>query len=309
MNNTNQTVKPNFIIPGAQKSGSTTLHYLLKQHPDIFLPDFKEPLYFISDIIKNISNKDIGFKNEGFKDKLIHSYDDYIKLFEVVDNEKAIGEASASYLYYAQSSIPLIKDKLGDPKIIIILRNPVNKIFSQYKHLQREHAENRSFEKALSLEKERIAENYTAMYHYKAQGLYYEPIKLFKENFSNVLVVLTDDLRSDPIAVAQKCYHFLGVKESFIPELKNYNISTIRTKNRTLHGMLYNKKAHSLKMFFKRIFGSLFYENWTKKYKKMNFESMNIKMKEETNIELKKYFKNDIENLENLLSINLSNWK
>jgi hypothetical protein len=301
--------KPNFLIPGAQKSGSTTLHYLLKQHPEIFLPDFKEPLYFISDIIKNISKNDIGFKNEGFKDKLIHTYDDYLNLFESVNGEKAMGEASASYLYYFRHSIPLIKDKLGDPKIIIILRNPVNKIFSQYKHLQREHAENRIFEKGLELENQRIEDNFTAMYHYKAQGMYFEQVKAYKKNFSQVLVVFTDELKEDPISVAKKCYGFLEVDQSFKPDLKNYNISAKRVKNPFIHNLFFNKSAHSVKLLFKRNFGDSFYENYSNRYRKHNFESMNLKMNEKTKMELKNYFKSDIENLENLLNIELSDWK
>lgn len=309
MSEIDNSKKPNFLIPGAQKSGSTTLHYLLKQHPDIFLPDFKEPLYFISDIIKNISKNDIGFKNEGFKDYLIHTYQDYLDLFKKVNNEKLIGEASASYLYYYSHTIPLIKEKLGDPRIIIILRNPVGKIFSQYKHLQREHAEKRSFEKGLELEGERIAQNFTAMYHYKAQGLYFDQVKAFKDNFSNILVVFTDDLQSDPVTVAQKCYQFLQVDKNFIPELKNYNISSKIVKNRNLHNILNNKRAYSIKKYLRQTFGDAFYGNYKEKYRKNNFEKMSIKMKEETRKELKKYFKKDIEKLELLLNTQLANWK
>jgi len=309
MNISHSNKKPNFLIVGAQKSGSTTLYHLLKHHPDVFLPDFKEPLFFISDIIKNISKKDLGIKNEGIQDKLIHSEKEYLKLFKNVDSEKLIGEASASYLYYFKHTIPLIKDKLGDPRIIIILRNPVDKIFSQYKHLQREHAENRSFEKGLELEAERIAQNYTAMYHYKAQGLYYEQVKAYKDNFSNVLVILTEELKSDPVSVAKKCYRFLEVDQSFYPELKNYNVSSKRVKNPLIHKLLYNRTAHSFKMFYKKVFGNSFYEKSTSNYKKFNFENINLKMKPKTKLKLNNYFRNDIEKLESFLNIELSNWK
>jgi hypothetical protein len=301
--------KPNFIIVGAQKSGSTTLYYLLKQHPEIFLPDFKEPLYFISDIIKNISSEDIGFKNEGFSDKLIHSQKDYLNLFEPANGELMVGEASASYLYYHEHCIPKIKEELGDPKIIIILREPVSKIFSQYKHLQREHAENRSFEEGLELEKYRIDNNYTAMYHYRSQGLYYNQVKAYKDNFSNVLVVLTDDLYENPATVAKHCYSFLGVDHKFLPKIENFNVSSKVIKNRNVHKFLYNEKSHRLKMFFKYIFGSTFYNLNTKLYKKANIGKLNVKMKEETRKELKNYFKEDITSLEKLINLDLSKWK
>lgn len=301
--------KPNFLLVGASKSGSTTLYHLLKNHPGIFLPDIKEPLYFISEIIKNINKNDKGFKNEGFKDKLVYSNEDYLKLFQKVDNEKAIGEASATYLYYHKHTIPRIKNELGDPKIIIILRDPVNKVFSQYKHLLRLYGENKIFEESLEMEKVRISKNYTAMYHYRAQGMYYEQVKAFKDVFSNVLVILTDELKNNPLKLAKKCYRFLEVNDNFEPKLLNFNISTKRVKSRVLHKALYNKEAHTIKMFFKRIFGSSVYEIYTEKYKNINTEKINVTMKEETRKKLKRYFKEDILKLERLIAKDLSNWK
>jgi sulfotransferase family protein len=300
---------PNFLLVGGAKCGSTSLYYLLNQHPEIFMPKFKEPLYFISDIIKNISNKDMAFKNEGLKDKFIHSKSDYFDLFKNVKNETSIGEASATYLYYYKQSIPKIKKELIDPKIIIILRNPIEKSFSQYKHLQKLNAEDRSFEKGLELEEERIAQNYTAMYHYKSQSLYYEQVKAFFLNFSNVLVVLTEELKNDPILLSKRCYDFLNVDVNFIPEIKMYNVTSKRIKNRYIHSKIYNKQAHSIKMFFKFFIGNSAYQIITNKYKKKNIGEIDIKITEDEKVELKKYFKYDIEKLEKLLKKDLNNWK
>lgn len=300
---------PNFLIVGAAKSGSTTLYHILKQHPDVFMPKFKEPLFFISDSIKNINKKDVFFKNEGNEKKYIHDKSYYLKLFEPVKNEKVVGEASATYLYYYKESIPKIKEELKDPKIIIILRNPVNKVFSQFKHLKRFHAEESTFEKGLELEDKRIFKNYTAMYHYKAQGLYFEQVKAFKDNFSKVLVLYTDHLKDNPEIVARKCYKFLNIDDDFKPDFKDYNVSIKRIKNRFFHKILYNRPVHSVKMFLKNIFGNSFYESSTKRYKKLNFERINYKIEEKTRKELKNYFKKDIEKLEQLLCEDLSRWK
>ena len=300
---------PNFLLVGAAKSGSSTLYYHLKNHPEIFMPDFKEPLYFISNIIKNISDKDIAFKNEGYKDKFIHTIEDYLKLFKDVKDEKLIGEASATYLYYFKQSIPAIKKELGDPKIIIILRNPVGKSFSQYKHLQKLKGEERSFEESLKLEKQRISQNYSAMYHYKAQSLYYEQVKAFKDNFSDVLVVLTDELRNEPSLLSKKCYDFLGVDTNFKPQIKDYNVTSKIIKNRSFHNMLYNKNIDSLKGYLKRMLGNSFYDYLMISYKKINIEKINLKINDDTKVELKNYFKNDLEKLEKLINKDLSPWK
>lgn len=301
--------KPNFLVVGAQKSGSTTLYHLLKQHPDIFLPEFKEPLFFISEIIKNISDKDVGFRNEGLKDKLIYNKDDYYALFDSCNDEKMIGEASASYLYYHQHSIPLIKKELGDPKIIIILRSPISKVYSQYKHLYREHAEKITFEEGLKLEDQRVKENYTAMYHYKSQGLYYDQVKDYLDNFSNVLVLFNDDLKSNAIDIASKCYEFLNVNESFTPKEKDYNVTIKRPRNLFLHRKIYNEKNYSFKMQLQRIIGAKQYQFLRSKYLRGNFEKIDLRISDETRDYLCRFFKNDIEKLEDLLKKDLSHWK
>lgn len=302
-------MKPNFLVVGAQKGGSTTLYHFLKQHPEIFMPDIKEPLYFIKDILKSISKDDLGFKRERNKERLIDSKLAYLKLFENVSNELAIGESSASYLYYFKHCIPQIKKDLGDPKIIIILRDPVHKVYSQYKHLRREHAEKISFEEGLRLEDKRISDNYTAMYHYKSQGLYYNQVKAYFDNFSNVLVVFNDELKNDPLNLATQCYKFLNVDPSFIPETKNYNMSTLLVKNLHLHNLLYNKSAFKLKGFFQEIIGKRGYDIFKNRYRKYNIQKMNLSIGHDTEVELREFFKEDIQKLEVLLKKDLSKWK
>ena len=300
--------KPNFLIVGAAKSGTTTLYHLLKQHSDIFMPEVKEPLYYISDTIKGISKNDVFFRNEG-NEKYVHNKSDYANLFESVNEEKAIGESSATYLYYFDESIPKIKEELNDPKIIIILRNPVDKIFSQYKHLQRFSAEKVSFEEGLALEKKRISENYTAMYHYKAQGLYYEQVKAFLTNFSNVLILYTSDLEKKPISLAKDCFQFLNVDSQFTPILKNYNISSKRIKNWFIHKKLYNRQAYFAKMFIKNIIGDNMYQKLTDNYRNKNIVDLKVEMNDLTRNELRIFFLLDIEKLEKLINQDLNDWK
>ena len=86
---------PNFLIVGAPRSGTTSLHNYLNQHPDIFLPSYredgmkvKEPRFFIKDIVKNRVHNGIW------------SWKEYQSLFEKVTSEKLIGESTALYLYY-----------------------------------------------------------------------------------------------------------------------------------------------------------------------------------------------------------------
>ena len=75
-------------------------------------------------------------------------------------------QASADTLYYYKSTVPFIKDFLGEPKILIILRNPVKRAFSAYKHLVRDGREHLTFEEGLIEEPDRISKNYELIYFY-----------------------------------------------------------------------------------------------------------------------------------------------
>src|SRR6056297_3678088 len=104
--------KPNFFVVGAARSGTTTLYYTLKKHPDVFIQPLKEINYFLS------SNR--------------RTWQEYLNLFEGVKNEKIIGEISPKYLYYKE--VPkLIKRKINNPKILIQLRDPLERAISHYK--------------------------------------------------------------------------------------------------------------------------------------------------------------------------------
>ena len=88
-----QQKHPNFIIIGAMKAATTSVYTYLKQHPDVFMPANKEPMFF------NNFQKANNFKVPGRKIKKITTFDQYYALFDAVKNEKAIGEASPSYIF------------------------------------------------------------------------------------------------------------------------------------------------------------------------------------------------------------------
>ncbi len=106
----------------------------------------------------------------------LKSFEAYKALFEGV-TENAIGEASADTIYFHKCTIPIIKEKLGDPKIIIILRNPAKRAFSAYQHLVRDERESGSFQEALSKEAYYIENNYELIHHFRAVSHYYEHVQ------------------------------------------------------------------------------------------------------------------------------------
>lgn len=98
---------PNFLIVGTAKCGTTSIYHYLKQYPQVFLPRHKEPLFMMSAIYEKLNPKDPRYRIS--ETHTVFSFDDYKKLFEEVKNEKAIGEASTTYLYYHEMAIPNIE--------------------------------------------------------------------------------------------------------------------------------------------------------------------------------------------------------
>jgi len=115
---------PNFFIVGAPRSGSTSLYEYLRNTKGVYMPLNKEPHYFHND----------SFPPENSPTNpspIIREKKKYLQLFNGVKDEKAIGEGSTTYFWYTDSS-KLIHDKIPDAKIIILLRDPVERAFSHF---------------------------------------------------------------------------------------------------------------------------------------------------------------------------------
>jgi len=205
---------PNFLIVGAAKSGTTSLYCHLRQHPEIFLSANKEPKFFSSLTLK--------FPLRGPGDdfvehhRMVKTWDEYRQLFADAGGARAIGEASSDYLYHGRQAIPHIQRYLGDPRIVILLRNPVERAFSAWRHLRRDRREpESSFENALAFETERRLLNWEFIWSYKDVGFYASQVRAYLENFSRVHVCLFDDFATRPQDVLHAIYRFLEVDDSF----------------------------------------------------------------------------------------------
>ena len=165
---------PNFFLVGAAKAGTTAVYAYISQHPEIYLSPLKEP--------KHLSISANKFPHNGPGDKkvddgIIKSREEYLNLFKDAENVKVVGESSADYLYFYNSVIPLIKTISPYAKILIMLRNPVDRAYSAYRHMLMDNRENLSFEKALKYEDQRRSRNYEFIWFYKDVGFYYKQVK------------------------------------------------------------------------------------------------------------------------------------
>ncbi|WP_411954015.1 sulfotransferase family protein [Alkalibacillus sp. S2W] len=285
--------KPDFFIVGAAKSGTTSLYEYLKQHPEIYFPERKEPHFF--------GNMKPGGEH-------VNNESDYLKLFEDAPENTVIGEASTSYLYSSDAAYNIQKFN-RDAKIIIMLRNPVDRAYSMYRHQVRNGAENLSFEEGLKAENERILNDWKYGFHYFAGGEYSWQIenyyKIFGQN--NVKVFLFDDFKEFPNAILLDILNFLNVNGNVsISTEKVHNISN-KPKNLKLNLLL--NQRHPLKEILKKIIPKTHRKRIKKYLTSKNMSKNYDRMNEETRNYLVSEYRNEINNLERVLNRDLSMWR
>ena len=293
--------KIDFIVVGVARCGTTSLYNYLKQHPEIKMPYKKEPKFFSSINRKFPLN---GPGDQIVEKEIIKNKNKYFELFTELDSTCVIGEASSDYFYFYKNSIPNIKKEFGDIKIIICLRNPIERAFSAYNNLVRDSRENLSFEKGLESEKSRIEENYDWMWHYKNGSLYADGISAFKKEFSNVMVILSEDFDLNTNKVLKNVFSFLGVD-------KNIKISTstrfsVSGKPKNLFFKILSRRVgfiFMIRKFALKYFNRKFFEFFAKYFFNKD------KISSSTRIQLIKYFESDIKKIEKILFRDLSYWK
>lgn len=284
---------PNLLIVGAAKSGTTSLHNYLKQHPDIFMSNHKEPHFLI--------NNEIGINRIP---KGISNLQDYSNLFSNGAYHKYRGESSAMYLQFPEIAIKNIDRYLDeDVKIIIMLRNPIERAFSGYQHVKRYNLdENLNFEDALEISEQRYFtnNNITPASRYIHIGMYNEFVRKFKTKFkTNVHIIIYKDFINNTSQELSRLFSFLGVKDVQIDFNKQYMVGGWKWKNDLFRKIF--MKRHFLKKFipFKRLIRVAF-----KLFATDSVEKIDDTIREK----LIGIYKDDIKNLSTFLNIDLNFW-
>lgn len=293
---------PNFIIAGTARSGTTSLYYYLKQHPEISFPEKKEPKYFSSTGIHFPHN---GPGDDTVDNAVVKYIDEYKKLFNGLPDVKRIGEASSDYLYYHKVTAPEIKKDCGDIPIIIVLRNPVDRAYSAYNNLLRDNREYLSFREASEDEEQRLKKNWDWMWAYKRGGLYAEQVQTYMETFSSVMVILFDELTQDTQNTLARIYKFLGVEESFQADTSARYSYSGKARNPVVAFL--SRRDNKLAFGIRRLIMSIVPRKLLEKIAGKTLHKQ--QMLDSDQEYLNKYFSNDILKLEKILKIDLSKWK
>jgi len=291
---------PNFFLLGATKSGTTSLHYYLEQHPELFLTKQKEPHFFDSDLL---------FKK---------GYDWYLnEYFKKASGHKYSGEATPNYFHLPDIVIPRMKSAFGvhEPKFVVILRNPVDRCWSHYLHRVRKGTEKENLYKALELENDRLLAKPSAWHGYYRDGLYGKLISKWFDQFSksNFLFLFYEELNNVETLLS-KIFSFLeidsdvkietNIKKNIASEarsefLKDWINGRLPAKNIALKPLKYIIRSHTTQ---KRV------ADFIKRMSVKPLKDRKPEIPEELRRTLLGKYKSDIIQLQELVNRDLAHW-
>lgn len=304
---------PDFLIIGAAKSGTTSLYFYLRQHPDIYMPpDVKEPgfLCFAGWPIPETNPAD------PYPDVwrlVIPNRESYAALFTPAAENQLIGEATPEYLYLAERTIATIRSEYGEgdpgPRFVAVLRNPVDRLWSHYWMCRRDRYEGIPLEQALdpAVIRRRLKAGWHPQYDYLGYGMYARAIEAYQKAFGKdrIKVFLFEDLQSDPGAVCSEVFSFLDIDPGMKPDTSTVYNASGSLKHAWLHDRLFCKPSF-LKNFARL---AIPYERLQLiKHRIMAWNSEKLIMPESFKRKFQDFYRDDILALEKLLNRSLSAW-
>lgn len=200
------------------KSGTTTLWRTLQNHPKVFLPTLKEPHFFsvpeyLTYLSPHAQKKVLSLAPQDSQQ--------YAGLFKDATEEQIIGEASATYFFLPYVTIPKIRNLLGQPKIVIILRNPYERTWSEFGMISRGSIRGNIAKDFLSLGDWTVCREPRDLPYCIEQSFYSYRLQAFFDAFTSVHVMTLEELTVDPKGILRKLYQFLGVD----PELGGSSVA------------------------------------------------------------------------------------
>ncbi len=194
---------PDFIIGGAPRSGTTWLYWLLDRHPDVYMarPVTPEPKFFLVD---RVYEKGLAYYAETW--------------FAPAGPGRLAGEKSTDYLESAAAAERIVRD-VPRVKLIFVLRNPIDRAYSNFLWTRMNGLETADFATALRLEEQRERElpeslKFARPFSYFSRGLYADLLAPYFSRFprEQMLILKFDDLVADPAATAERLHRFLGLR-------------------------------------------------------------------------------------------------
>jgi len=231
---------PDFFIVGHAKSGTTALYEMLRGHPQIYMPELKEPWFFASDMRPRFQPPRAGVPPQNLEE--------YLTLFSAAGADQRAGEASSSYLW-SHTAAAAIAEVAPDARIIAILREPASFLRSLHLQLLQSHVEDeQDFRRAIELEADRREGRNVPRRSHRPQLLQYsehvhyvEQLRRYADLFppEQMLVLIYDDFRRDNEGTVRTLLRFLEVDDTRPVEVLDVN-PTVRMRSQRLDDLVHS---------------------------------------------------------------------
>jgi len=249
---------PSFFIVGAPKTGTTSLYHYLDQHPQIYMSPVKEPCYFASEVrLEHFSREfesSARSSNRRLREYLegpmsgvdpggiISNWEDYLKLFKNVNGETAIGEASVCYLW-SPTAPANIRSRIPEAKIVMILRDPAERAFSQYMQYAANGLVKRSFREQIECSARNTRHEFNPLYPFLEYGQYFRQVKTYLELFprAKVRIYLYEEAWKDPGWFLKSIFEYLNVDLEFRADVSRRSLQG--RAPRTLTGQYWLRRS------------------------------------------------------------------
>ena len=310
---------PDFFIAGAPKAGTDALYYELDQHPQIYMSPLKEPCYFASEI--RVEHFEPGLRERMKQEAdsvrefirgpmttkrfggIVSEWDDYLRLFAQVKDEKAVGEGSVCYLW-SRTAAAAIAARLPKARIVIVLMDPAERAFAQYLKSVSDGTVSHSFSQHLDACFRRTGEYLGVLHPFLEFGMYGQQVRRYMEAFpaAQLHISLLEETQRDQRGWFSGILEFLGLNLAFVPEggRGHYhpNVPKFVRISQSLQARgLWKALGQCVPKSFQPAVKRLLYR-----------QTESITMHAEDRARLVEYYGADIEELQRLLKKDLTHW-
>ena len=243
---------PNFFLVGAPKAGTTSLYSYLDQHPQIFMSPMKEPHYLADEVRLGNFTDELRRREEPrlaglrayldgpmttkFSTGFVTEFADYLKLFQDSTTEPVLGDASVCYLW-SPTAPGNIARMCPEAKILMVLRDPADRAYSQYLQLLTFSKAFLSFRDYVNAGLRSTSTLMGPLYPFLCLGQYYGQVKRYLQQFprEQIQILFYEDFLRDAPGMLENIFKFLGVDSDFVPDMKERHMLANVPRSYVLH--------------------------------------------------------------------------
>jgi len=214
---------PDFFLVGAPKAGTSALHSALAQHPDLYLSSVKEPKYYMCGDSPPPAYKGPGDAHSN--QEWVWQRERYLSLFDAAPPTSLRGESTPFYLYNRDARRRIAVDR-PDAKLVAVLRDPVDRAYSNWMHLWMDGLEPEAdIVDAVLSEQSRVDAGWAPFWHYQGLGMYGRQVADLLDHFprEQLLLLRYRELVDEPQQTLDRVFAFLGVPSAQVTQVPQEN--------------------------------------------------------------------------------------